>query len=70
MGDINVNPGDSRDELGLERFHPLSYESMWNIQPLNRTFKHARFPLKKVFQLLNPFLFQLLKLSQNIFAFK
>lgn len=46
LGEINVRPGDSRDELGLERFHPLSYESMWNISPMNRTYHHARFPLK------------------------
>lgn len=46
LGEINVRPGDSRDEYGLERFHPLSFESMWNISPMNRTYHHARFPLK------------------------
>ncbi len=48
MKEINVLPGDSRDEQGLERFHPLSYESMWNISPANRTYNHSRFALKKV----------------------
>ncbi len=48
LKEINVLPGDSRDERGLERFHPLSYESMWNITPANRTYHHARFRLKKV----------------------
>lgn len=47
LKDMNVQVGDSRDEWGLERFHPLSYESMWNITPKNRTYHHARFPLKK-----------------------
>lgn len=47
LKEMNVQVGDSRDELGLERFHPLSYESMWNITPKNRTYHHARFPLKK-----------------------
>jgi len=47
MKEINVLPGDSRDEHGLERFHPLSYESMWNIMPVNRTYNHARFRLKQ-----------------------
>lgn len=45
--DIDVHPGDSRDQFGLERFHPLSYESMWNITPNIRTFNHSRYNLKK-----------------------
>ena len=48
LDEIQIQPGDSRDEFGLERFHPLSYESMWNLTPKKRTFHHARFPIKKV----------------------
>lgn len=47
LSQIKVLPGDSRDENGLERFHPLSYESMWNISPDKRTYHHSRFPLKR-----------------------
>lgn len=47
LKEINVLPGNTRDKFGLERFHPLSYESMWNISPQKRTYNHSKFPLKK-----------------------
>jgi glycoprotein-N-acetylgalactosamine 3-beta-galactosyltransferase len=69
LGEIGVKPGDSRDEFGLERFHPLSYESMWNITPMNKTYHHARFPLKSVrlFVYIEYCLFEALEINSNLF---
>ena len=49
LNQINVFPGESRDRLGRERFHPLNYTSMWDVPKYKKwATNYSKFPLKKV----------------------
>jgi glycoprotein-N-acetylgalactosamine 3-beta-galactosyltransferase len=45
---IGIEPGESRDNQGRERFHPLSFKSMWSLPITHWTYKHSKNSIKKV----------------------
>jgi glycoprotein-N-acetylgalactosamine 3-beta-galactosyltransferase len=47
---IGVKPGDSRDQLGTQRFHPLAIEKMWSLTGpfTNFTRYNSKYPIKTV----------------------
>ena len=49
--EINIKPGETRDKLGRERFHPLDFQNSWelSVDKTSYEMKHSKFIMKKVF---------------------
>jgi glycoprotein-N-acetylgalactosamine 3-beta-galactosyltransferase len=45
---IGIEPGESRDSQGRERFHPLRFQLMWSLPNTHWTYKHSKYQIKNV----------------------